>query len=63
MEHFTLVKNLYEDVEQKFHNAKTPEDYKEVIKASTHFLTIWKKSESKIVENCIKMVELSKASL
>jgi hypothetical protein len=63
MEHFMIVMNLYEDLQTKFESAKTPEDHQEVIKASTHFLLVWKKMERAIIENCLKMSTSSYASV
>jgi len=55
MEHFKVVCNLYEDLEQKYNAAKTLEEQEAVVKSVSHFLKIWKKMEGKIVENCLKM--------
>jgi len=63
MEHFTIVMNLYEDLQTKFESAKTPEDHQEVIKASTHFLLIWKKMEAAIIQNTLKMSSSSYAAV
>lgn len=55
--------NLYEDLQTKFESAKTPEDHQEVIKASTHFLLIWKKMEAAIIQNTLKMSSSSYAAV
>ena len=55
MEHMKILSNLYEDVLEKYQTAKSPEGREEVVKATTHFLIVWKKMEGKIIENCLKM--------
>jgi hypothetical protein len=46
---------LYEELERSFHSASSPEEKAKVMKRIIGFLRSWKKLESQIIEECLKM--------